>query len=124
MKLGALHTELEIYLARNYCYYTVNMGHSDSFDLNTSMFAARQSAMNALMEKLRASGISSNLQISLPRIAVIGSQSAGKSSLIEGISGVRPFAALERYAYVITTDQPPASRWHLHSSTDGSDDVA
>ena len=64
-------------------------------DLSTSMFAARQSAMNALMEKLRASGISSNLQISLPRIAVIGSQSAGKSSLIEGISGVRPFAALE-----------------------------
>lgn len=59
--------------------------------LNNSMFAARQSAMNALMEKLRASGISSNLSISLPRIAVIGSQSAGKSSLIEGISGVRLF---------------------------------
>jgi hypothetical protein len=40
-----------------------------------------------LVNRLRASGIE-DLGMPLPRIAVVGNQSAGKSSLIEAISGV------------------------------------
>jgi hypothetical protein len=40
-----------------------------------------------LVNRLRASGIE-DLGLPLPRIAVVGNQSAGKSSLIEAISGV------------------------------------
>ena len=42
-----------------------------------------------LVNRLRASGIE-DLGLPLPRIAVVGNQSAGKSSLIEAISGVSP----------------------------------
>lgn len=41
-----------------------------------------------LVNRLRASGIE-DLGLPLPRIAVVGNQSAGKSSLIEAISGVK-----------------------------------
>jgi len=44
--------------------------------------------MVELVNKLRAAGIE-GLGLGLPRIAVVGNQSAGKSSLIEAISGVR-----------------------------------
>jgi hypothetical protein len=40
-----------------------------------------------LVNRLRASGVE-DLGLPLPRIAVVGNQSAGKSSLIEAISGV------------------------------------
>ena len=43
--------------------------------------------MVELVNKLRASGIE-GLGLGLPRIVVVGNQSAGKSSLIEAISGV------------------------------------
>lgn len=43
--------------------------------------------MVELVNKLRAAGIE-GLGLGLPRIAVVGNQSAGKSSLIEAISGV------------------------------------
>lgn len=43
-----------------------------------------------LVNRLRASGIE-DLGLPLPRIAVVGNQSAGKSSLIEAISGVSLF---------------------------------
>ncbi|PWW77924.1 P-loop containing nucleoside triphosphate hydrolase protein [Tuber magnatum] len=41
-----------------------------------------------LVNRLRASGIE-DLGLPLPRIAVVGNQSAGKSSLIEAISGIK-----------------------------------
>lgn len=44
-------------------------------------------AMIELVTRLRALG-TENLGLALPRIAVVGNQSAGKSSLIEAISGV------------------------------------
>ncbi|KAF8420218.1 P-loop containing nucleoside triphosphate hydrolase protein [Tirmania nivea] len=44
--------------------------------------------MVELVNKLRAAGIE-GLGLGLPRIAVVGNQSAGKSSLIEAISGIK-----------------------------------
>jgi predicted GTPase len=41
-----------------------------------------------LVNRLRAAGIE-DLGLPLPRIAVVGNQSAGKSSLIEAISGIK-----------------------------------
>ena len=72
----------------------------------SSRLSVSQGQLNALMDKIRGSGIATSLNISLvrawlcpwlsrslcrnqPRIAVIGNQSAGKSSLIEGMSAVR-----------------------------------
>lgn len=49
--------------------------------------------MVELINKLRAAGIE-GLGLGLPRIAVVGNQSAGKSSLIEAISGVGLFRLL------------------------------
>lgn len=43
--------------------------------------------MVELVNKLRAAGVE-GLGLGLPRIVVVGNQSAGKSSLIEAISGV------------------------------------
>lgn len=79
----------------------------DSEPISNSTYAIKQEQLNALMDQIRSSGVESNLNISLvssrnlslvrdkltvflcqPQIAVIGNQSAGKSSLIEGISGV------------------------------------
>ena len=56
--------------------------------------------------------------VDLPRIAVIGNQSAGKSSLIEAISGVRivGFAILFRRSSVrLQQDHGPTRNWHLHT---------
>lgn len=51
-----------------------------------SDFAVHDRKMIALITKLRALGAEAD--IDLPKIAVIGNQSAGKSSLVEAISGI------------------------------------
>ncbi|CAL1698678.1 unnamed protein product [Somion occarium] len=53
---------------------------------STSRYAKRRKEQLTLVKKLRAIGAQAN--IDLPRIAVIGNQSAGKSSLVEAISGI------------------------------------
>ncbi|KAF7324988.1 hypothetical protein MKEN_00541200 [Mycena kentingensis (nom. inval.)] len=54
--------------------------------LSDPSIAQGRRAMLDLVNRLQKTGV--QLDIDLPRIAVIGSQSAGKSSLIESISGV------------------------------------
>ncbi|KLO12396.1 hypothetical protein SCHPADRAFT_853916 [Schizopora paradoxa] len=58
-----------------------------STDLSTSEYGSRVRQLIELSRKLRDIGAQSVLDI--PRIAVIGGQSAGKSSLVEAVSGIR-----------------------------------
>lgn len=58
-----------------------------TFDITNSDYASRARKAMKVAQKLRELGAQSVLDI--PRIAVIGGQSAGKSSLVETISGVR-----------------------------------
>ncbi|CCL98324.1 uncharacterized protein FIBRA_00318 [Fibroporia radiculosa] len=59
---------------------------TDGLLISESDYAQRCKKLLALVKRLRASGAQADLD--LPRIAVIGNQSAGKSSLVEAISGI------------------------------------
>lgn len=58
----------------------------DQTDIATSQFALVARELIKLITSLRALGAQADFD--LPRIAVIGNQSAGKSSLVEAISGI------------------------------------
>ncbi|KAJ7032332.1 P-loop containing nucleoside triphosphate hydrolase protein [Mycena alexandri] len=60
---------------------------SSPSQLSQSTYATQRKEMLALMSRLRSVGAQTELD--LPRIAVIGNQSAGKSSLVEAISGIK-----------------------------------
>ncbi|POY75200.1 hypothetical protein BMF94_1832 [Rhodotorula taiwanensis] len=55
--------------------------------ISASGYSIRRRQLVSLIDQLRAAGAST--EIDLPRIAVIGNQSAGKSSLVEAISGIK-----------------------------------
>ncbi|KAA8909675.1 P-loop containing nucleoside triphosphate hydrolase protein [Sphaerosporella brunnea] len=61
---------------------------SPQVDENLSALGGGMREMVDLVNRLRAAGIE-DLGLPLPRIAVVGNQSAGKSSLIEAISGIK-----------------------------------
>ena len=71
----------------------------DSEDQNLLALPKDMGSLMDLIDRLRSEGIE-NLDIPLPRIAVVGNQSAGKSSLIEAISGVCTHLALLISMYV------------------------
>ncbi|GAA5984146.1 hypothetical protein JCM10908_006068 [Rhodotorula pacifica] len=58
----------------------------ESEGISASAYSAKRRQLVSLVDQLRSAGAST--EIDLPRIAVIGNQSAGKSSLVEAISGV------------------------------------
>ncbi|KAF5376702.1 hypothetical protein D9615_007809 [Tricholomella constricta] len=55
-------------------------------ELSASQYATRRKELLTLLKQLRATG--SQAELDLPRITVIGNQSAGKSSVVEAISGI------------------------------------
>ncbi|KAI0343435.1 hypothetical protein BDW22DRAFT_1170105 [Trametopsis cervina] len=59
---------------------------NESVGLSDPMYAAGRRQMLDLINRLQNTGVQADMD--LPMIAVIGSQSAGKSSLIESISGI------------------------------------
>ncbi|TFK69296.1 hypothetical protein BDN72DRAFT_959668 [Pluteus cervinus] len=54
--------------------------------LSQTTYATRRKDLLAVIDQLRANG--SQDELDLPKIAVIGNQSAGKSSIVEAISGI------------------------------------
>ncbi|KAG0664588.1 hypothetical protein C6P46_001184 [Rhodotorula mucilaginosa] len=55
--------------------------------ISASAYSKKRRQLVSLIDQLRSAGAST--EIDLPRIAVIGNQSAGKSSLVEAISGIK-----------------------------------
>ncbi|PRQ74643.1 P-loop containing nucleoside triphosphate hydrolase protein [Rhodotorula toruloides] len=55
--------------------------------ISASAYSVKRRQLVSLVDQLRSAGAST--EIDLPRIAVIGNQSAGKSSLVEAISGIK-----------------------------------
>ncbi|RPB13528.1 P-loop containing nucleoside triphosphate hydrolase protein [Morchella conica CCBAS932] len=91
-----------------------------SADSGLAVLGGGMRRMVDLVNRLRASGIE-DLGLPLPRIAVVGNQSAGKSSLIEAISGIK----VPRYTGTCTRcpleinlseASHPRDSWHCHIS--------
>lgn len=63
--------------------------HPRNSDSRLTILGTKLRAMVDLVNRLRTAGVDKLNNLPLPRIAVIGNQSAGKSSLIEAISGIK-----------------------------------
>ncbi|KAJ7081440.1 P-loop containing nucleoside triphosphate hydrolase protein [Mycena epipterygia] len=63
------------------------MANPDPTQLSESQYAIHRKELLALITQLRSVGAQGDLN--LPRITIIGNQSAGKSSVVEAISGIK-----------------------------------
>src|SRR5277367_103136 len=63
------------------------LGSADQSPLSQTKYAFSRQKLNEIIKMLRDCGTEGEIQ--LPKIAVIGNQSAGKSSLIEAISQIK-----------------------------------
>ncbi|KAJ3414134.1 hypothetical protein HDV05_007078, partial [Chytridiales sp. JEL 0842] len=61
-------------------------GAGKKFDQNKLLSTSEHKKLIDLLDQLRKEDV--NHELSLPRIAVVGNQSSGKSSVLEGISGI------------------------------------
>jgi tRNA U34 5-carboxymethylaminomethyl modifying GTPase MnmE/TrmE len=87
----------------------LNMDFTNSY----STFTENNRVLNEAINKLRECGSEAILG-EMPKIAVIGNQSAGKSSLIEAMSGVpRSFLGVsdDRFESLVTLGLAPAVLW-------------
>ena len=92
---------------RNSVY--LNMDFTNGY----STFTENTKLLNETINKLRECGSEAILG-EMPKIAVIGNQSAGKSSLIEAMSGVpRSFLGVsyDRFASLVMLGPAPAVPW-------------
>jgi GTP-binding protein EngB required for normal cell division len=71
---------------------------NQSVGIARSNFAMRKKGLNTFINDIRAQGASA-FDVKLPRIAFIGNQSAGKSSIIEAISGVSELKRMKSFAF-------------------------
>jgi hypothetical protein len=85
--------------------------------LKDSSYDSSTKALNEVITRLRDCGTEQVL--SLPKIAVVGSQSAGKSSLIEAISQIkvpRASGTCTRCPMEVILRRGPAASWHCKVS--------
>lgn len=88
---------------------------------NTSLFDNLRKLIN-IIDELRDVGLQKFIK--LPRIAVIGSQSSGKSSLLESIVGIDflPRGSVSTRTYIFSlllSSLPPLSLTSIHPFTQG-----
>ncbi|KAI8817235.1 P-loop containing nucleoside triphosphate hydrolase protein [Fimicolochytrium jonesii] len=81
-------------------------------ELGASQYAKKAKDLVALITKIRQHG--GQIELSLPRIAVIGNQSAGKSSVVEAISGIplpRASGTCTRSPIEVRMEEKPGTAW-------------
>ncbi|GLB38018.1 putative TRAFAC class dynamin-like GTPase superfamily, dynamin Fzo YdjA family protein [Lyophyllum shimeji] len=84
--MGSITSDDDLSLPTTTSSDSTNLGSNHGVGLSNPLLSQSSRRMLDLVNRLHSTGV--QVDIDLPQIAVIGSQSAGKSSLIESISGI------------------------------------